>query len=68
MFSPTLVQLTTQVHKCTTSKTVQQLADRAYSLGIPIKQDYTRERIIFIIAQTLVTLIDEPEHPTLLQE
>jgi hypothetical protein len=35
------------------------LLKRARALGMPVEDDFSRERIIFIAAQTIISLIDE---------
>ena len=47
------------IYQETTLKQTSLLVKKALSIGLPVDKNFNREKIIFIIAQTLVTLIDQ---------
>jgi len=58
MFNPVIKQFTETIYNNVTHLKIKDLIRISYNLGIPIKEDYSRERIIFTIAQIIVNLID----------
>lgn len=60
MFSKTISELTTIIYNHTDHKALPHLA---YSVGLPIREGYSPERIIFTLAQVIANLLDEMVSP-----
>lgn len=55
----TVSQLCSQIFAHLDTRSLPQLSARAQSLGIPIKEGYSLERVVFVIAQAIANLLDE---------
>jgi predicted AAA+ superfamily ATPase len=58
LFNRTITSLAETLYNETTLKTNQHLVTKALSLGIPVSENYTKERNIFVITQSIMTLVD----------
>lgn len=59
MFNQTISSLTNFIYQHANVKAYSQIFSKSLSLGLPIREDYSPERIIFTLSQIIINLIDE---------
>lgn len=59
MFNRTIKELTLVIHQNTNLKLYEQVVNKAIALGLPIREDFTAERIVFTLSQVIINLVDE---------
>jgi hypothetical protein len=57
--SSTVTGLCSKLFAHLDTRSLPQLTARAHSLGIPIREGYSLERVVFVVAQAIANLLDE---------
>jgi len=59
MFNKSISELANYIFQNLHSKSPVHISNYALALGLPIKNDYSIERITFILSQIIINFIDE---------
>lgn len=59
IFTSPISRLTTLIHANTDLRTLPHLLAHANALGLPVRSEFSTERVLFTVAQAVANLLDE---------